>query len=43
MGVDVVISEIYVNTIHTFSEGTYIKNISDKIDKLFENTLKNYG
>ena len=29
-------------TIHAFSARTYIKNVCDKIEKMFETTLRNY-
>ena len=30
-------------TAHAFSARTYIKNVCDKTEKMFETTLKNYG
>ena len=35
--------EINGEVTHAFSYRTYIKNVSENIEKLFETTLKNYG
>ena len=42
MGRDVGISEINGEVMHAFLDCTYIKNMSDKIEKIFGITLKNY-
>ena len=43
LGGDVNMTKTARGISHTFSARTYIKNVCDKIEKMFETTLKNYG
>ena len=43
LGGDVGLRDTEHGTVHTFSAKTYIKNVFEKIECLFETTLKNYG
>ena len=40
---DLVTTEINGEVTHTFSARTYIKNVNENIDNLFDTTLNNYG
>ena len=43
LGGDVNMTKMANGISHAFSARTYIKNVCDKIEKMFETTLKNYG
>ena len=43
LGGDVNMTKMAKGSAHAFSARTYIKNVCDKIEKMFETTLKNYG
>ena len=40
---DVNMTKMTKGSVHSFSARMYIKNVCDKIEKMFETTLKNYG
>ena len=43
LGGDVNVIKMAKGSTHAFSARTYIKNVCDKIKKMFETTLRNYG